>query len=73
MGIHNMKKTTGWKIGFVFLSICFMFQLVGTVRYFFHMPDDSVGVTIYFAALAFFAIGAVGFYVNWRKNERLFI
>ena len=62
-----MKKSTGWMIGTIFLIICFILQLIGTIRYLIRMNNDFIGIIIYVSALVFFGIAAIGFYLNWVK------
>ena len=64
-----MKKSTGWLLGAILLLICFMFQLIGTVRYYFRLPEDLVGIILYASALIFFGIAMLGFFINWKKEK----
>jgi len=62
-----MDKSKGWLFGAILLIFCFIFQLIGAIRYSIRMPDDLIGIVLYFSALVFFAIAAFGFYINWKK------
>jgi hypothetical protein len=63
-----MKKSS-WLIGAILLSICTIFQLYGTIRYYNRLPEDVIGITIYMLSTILFAIVAFGFFINWRKEE----
>ena len=65
-----MKKTTVWKFGTLLLIICFFIQLIVTVRYYFRMPEDFVGIIIFTTAFIFFGIAAFGFFINWKKEKK---
>jgi len=56
-------------IGAICFSIGFIFQLYGTIRYIGRLPEDYIGIVIYSATTVFFAIAAIGFFINYRKNK----
>ena len=63
-----MKKSS-WLIGAIFLSICTIFQLYGTIRYYSRLSEDFIGISIYAISAILFAIVTLGFFINWRKEE----
>ena len=63
-----MKKSN-WLIGTILLSICTIFQLYGTIRYYDRLPKDMIGIGIYILSTILFVIVAFGFFINWRKEE----
>jgi hypothetical protein len=64
----SMSKS-GWLIGAILLTICTIFQLYGTIRYYDRIPDDMIGVGIYSLSTILFGIVAFGFFINWRKEK----
>jgi hypothetical protein len=52
------------------LTVAFVLQLYGTIRYINRLPDDKVGVTLYVATTALFAVLAVVNYVQWAGMKK---
>lgn len=63
------KKSNGWMFGTILLFICFLIQFIGTIRYYYRMPNDLIGLTIYTVTIIFFAISSFGFYINYKKEK----
>ena len=63
-----MKKS-GWLIGAILISIGTILQLYGTIRYYNRLPDDIIGISLYSLSAILFAIVAIGFFMNWRKEK----
>ena len=64
-----MKKSTGLLTVAVCLSVGAVLQAIGLARYVGRLPDDWTGIGLYSAALVAFAIGALGFLVQWRAAK----
>ena len=65
-----MKRSTAFLGAALCSSAGFIVQAVGLARYAGRLPDDWVAVGLYGAALVAFAIGAVGFSIQWRRELR---
>jgi hypothetical protein len=63
-----MKKSN-WLIGAILFSICTIFQLYGTIRYYGRLPEDLIGIGIYTLSTILFVIVTFGFFINWRKEK----
>ena len=66
---HSIMKKSSWLIGAILFSICTIFQLYGTIRYYDRLPRDLIGVGIYTLSTILFAVVAFGFFINWGKEE----
>jgi hypothetical protein len=65
----KMHSARGWLFGAVCFAIGTILQIVGTVRLAGRLPQDWVGIGIYSTTAVLFAICALGFYIQWRKEE----
>lgn len=65
-----MKDARGWLIGATCLTAAFVMQGIGTVRYVSRLPDDWVGIGLYFLATVLCAVAAIGFYLGWMSEKR---
>ena len=63
-------KPSGMLIAAVCSVIACLFQLIGLVRYLGRLPDDRVGIALYIVSIVAFALGAFGFYIQWRKSKQ---
>jgi hypothetical protein len=68
--MSKMQSANGWLFGAVCFSIGAVLQVIGTARLSGRMPHDWVGVGIYGATAILFAICALGFYIQWRKEKQ---
>ena len=53
----------------VCLTIAFVLQLIGTVRYIGRLPNDRLGITLYIVTAVLFAVLAVVHYVRWAAGK----
>jgi len=51
-------------------GIAAVLQGIGLVRYLGRLPDDWVGIILYGVTAVAFAVIAVGFFIQWRKERR---
>ena len=65
----KIKKSSGWLIGAVYLSIAFVFEALGAARYISRLPEDWVGVGLYVSASVLLAVAAFGFYIKWTRER----
>ncbi len=65
----NMRKAKIWLVTAMVLTIAAFFQLIGACRYVERMPDDYVGIGLYVVILVFLTIAALGFFIEWAKEE----
>ena len=63
-------KANGMLIAAVCSVIACLFQLIGLIRYLGRLPDDWMGIALYILSTIAFALGAFGFYVQWRKSKQ---
>ena len=63
-------KPKGLLIATVCSAIACLLQIILLLRYLDRLPDDWVGIGLYAAAIVAFAIGAIGFYIQWRKQKQ---
>ena len=66
-----MKRSTTFIIMTLALPIAIILQVIGLTRYAGRLPDDWVGIGLYSATLGGFALAAVGFLIQWRKQRRV--
>ncbi len=67
--MFKMHSARGWLFGAVCFTIGTVLQVVGTARLAGRLPHDWVGIGIYGTTAVLFAICALGFYTQWRKEE----
>ena len=67
--MFKMQSAKGWLFGAICFTIGFVLQLIGTIRLAGRLPHDWVGIGIYGATAVLFAVCALGFYVQWRKEK----
>jgi len=67
MGDENPKSRLVFAIS---LTIAFVLQVIGTVRYIGRLPDDKVGVTLYVVTAILFAVLAVVHYAQWASAKK---
>jgi hypothetical protein len=67
-----MKATDrrGLLLGAGFSAVACLLQIVGLVRYLGRLPGDAVGIALYVVTIVAFGVGAVGFYLQWAKQDR---
>ena len=63
-------KPKGLLIAAVCSAIACILQIILLFRYLGRLTDDWVGIGLCSAAIAAFAIGAIGFYIQWRKQKQ---
>jgi len=51
-------------------TIACVLQVIALLRYVRRLPDDSVGIAIYSVTLVAFALAALGFFHQWKKEKR---
>ena len=56
-------------IGAGLLTICFILQLIGSIRYITRMHEDLIGIGLYLTTLVFFGVAAFGFFIIWQKTK----
>ena len=54
----------------VYSAIACLLQIILLLTYLDRLPDDSVGIGLYSAAIVAFAIGTIGFFIQWKKQEQ---
>ena len=64
------SKPKNWLIGAVALAVACVLQVIALLRYVRRLPDDTVGIVIYAVTLVAFALAAIGFFVQWKKEKR---
>jgi len=65
----TFKKEMGFLAGALFSAAACVFQVIGLIRYLGRLPDDWIGIALYFVTIAAFAVGAVGFFIQYRKYK----
>ncbi len=66
----KIAKPKGLLIAAVCSVIACLFQIIGLIRYLGRLPDDWIGIALYMATIAAFSLGAIGFYIQWRKQKQ---
>jgi len=66
----DILKSKGLVIAAIFSVVACLFQIIGLVRYLSRLPDDWIGIALYIVTIVAFLLGAVGFYIQWRKQEQ---
>jgi hypothetical protein len=66
----KITKPKGLLIAAVCSAIASLFQIIGLVRYLGRLPDDWIGIALYIVTIVAFALGAIGFYIQWRKQKQ---
>ena len=51
-------------------GVACVLQIIGLVRHVGRLPDDWLGIALYAVSAIAFAAGALGFYVQWRREGR---
>jgi hypothetical protein len=71
--LEEMKivKPKGLLVAAVFSLIACLFQIIGLIRYLGRLPDDWIGIALYLVTIVAFSLGAIGFYVQWRKQKQV--
>jgi len=64
-----VKKETEFLIGAFFSAAACIFQIIGLIRYLNRLPDDWFGIVLYMVTVVAFAVGAVGFFVQYRREK----
>jgi len=59
----------GFLAGALFSAAACVFQIIGLIRYLGRMPDDWLGIALYIVTIAAFTVGALGFFIQYRKNK----
>ena len=67
--MFKMHSARGWLFGAVCFTVGAVLQIVGTVRLAGRLPQDWVGIGIYGTTAVLFAVCALGFCIQWRKEE----
>jgi uncharacterized membrane protein SpoIIM required for sporulation len=65
----KVKRSSSWLLVAVLLTIAAILEGIGSARYVSRLPDDWVGIGLYVAASALFAIAAFGFYIKWAQER----
>jgi len=65
----DVLKSKGLVIAAIFSVVACLFQIIGLIRYLSRLPDDWIGIALYIVTIVAFLLGAVGFYIQWRKQE----
>jgi len=63
-----VRSTKSLLIAAAFSAVACLFQIVGLIRYLNRLPDDWLGIGLYLVTIIAFALGAIGFFVQSRKN-----
>ena len=66
----NAPKAKAYLIAAVCSGIAGVFQTIGLARYFGRLPEDVVGIALYIVTIVAFIVGAIGFYVQWKKESQ---
>ncbi len=66
----KITKPKGLLIAAVCSVIACIFQIIGLVRYLARLPDDWIGITLYIVTIVAFTLGAIGFYIQLRKQKQ---
>ena len=61
-------KAKNMLLGAAASAVACLLQIIGLVRYVGRLPDDWVGIGLYVVSAIAFAVGALGFYVRWRRE-----
>ena len=65
----RIGKVKGFLLVAVLAIVACVFQVVGLVRHLDRLPEDKVGVGLYIATIVAFALVAVGYYAQWRRQK----
>ena len=66
----KIAKPKGLLIAAVCSVIACFLQIMGFIRYLARLPDDWIGSALYITTIAAFSLGAIGFYIQWRKQKQ---
>lgn len=61
-------KAKNMLLGAAASTVACVLQIVGLVRYIGRLPDDWLGIALYTVSAIAFAVGALGFYVRFRRE-----
>lgn len=64
-----MKKLNSWLIAGLLLLAGTVFQVIGTLRYWERIPEDIVGIGIYYVSTVLFGAVTFGFILNGLKKR----
>jgi hypothetical protein len=66
----KITKPKGLLIAAVCSAIACLLQIIGLVRYIGRLPDDWIGIALYIVTIFAFALGTIGFYIQWQKQKQ---
>ena len=64
----NESRSRGFLIGSGIAAVACILQIIGLLRYVERLPDDWVGLGLYFVTIIAFALVAFGFYIQSRRQ-----
>ena len=62
-------KPKGMLIAAVIFAFVCLFEIVSLLRYLERLPGDRLGVGMHIVGIALFALAAILFYIQWRREK----